>query len=182
MPDENLEPAPLDVPVVVEPTDEPVDEPIDEPVDEPVDEPTDEPIDEPAAPKSRAEARIQKLANERAEAQAALRAAQEQAEFFRRQAELAAQGRQQPPEPEYVDPEEKWRRDMQSTVNQALFSANDTKDQAAYMMKAAANPLYAQYEARVEAQLAKVRAQGGNATREGVLKYLVGEDAVANHG
>jgi hypothetical protein len=182
--DENV---PLDQLEEGEPNDEPLDEPNDEPNDEPLDEPNDEPLDEPndepaPQPASRGETRMQRLANERAEAKAEAKLAKEQAEFYRRQVEQFSQQRQQPQEPEYVDPDEKWRRDTESKVNQALFSANDLNDKAAYAMQKVTNPQYAKYEARVEAELQSIRQKGGNATREGVLAFLVGKDVLANNG
>lgn len=129
--------------------------------------------------RNRREERIQKLANERAEAMAKAQLAQEQAEFYRRQLEQ----RQQPQrEEEFIDPEEKWRRDVEAKTNQALAMANDLNDKASYNLQASKNPLYSRYVDRVEAELQKVRAGGGNASREAILAYVVGQDTLANQG
>lgn len=148
--------------------------------DEPhVDDNDAEGDDEPPVRQSRGEARFQKLANERAEALAKAQAAEQQAEFFRRQLE---QRNQPPADDVYVDPDEKWRRDAEAKINQALFSANDLNDKATYQSQAIKNPLYSKFSDKVEAELMKIRAKGGNATREGVLAYIVGQEALSNAG
>ena len=137
----------------------------------------------PPQPRSRAEARIHKLANERAEALARAKMMEEQAEFYRRQAEEAARQRQTPPvEEEYVDPQVKWQRETEARVNQALFIAEDKNDKASYLLAKATSALHGKYEQRVEEELQRIRRSGGNATREGVLSYLVGRDVMANQG
>lgn len=140
--------------------------------------------DEPPAPRNRAQERIQKLANERAEAQAAAKLAQEQAEFYRRQAEQLAQQRQTPPaEQEYVDPDEKWRRETQAAMQRGLAQTQDLADKANFALAAVKNPLQAKYVDKVEAEVQKLRAQGNySATREGVFLYLLGQDTAANYG
>ncbi len=175
---------------VADPEDGGFDEPVDDSAyapqefdspDAPDDHASADPV---AAPRNRAEIRMQKLANERAEARAKAQIAQEQAEFYRKQLEQAQayQRQPQPPVDEFVDPEEKWRRDVEARTNQALAAANDLNDRAAYNLRAAANPMYAKYADRVEAELNRIRSQGGNAPREEVLKYVVGQDALASQG
>lgn len=170
MSDEDLQHEIEEVPVDEEVVEQPAD---DEEVAEPPAEGED---DEPKL--SRGQQRMQKLANERTEALAEAKVAREQAEFYRQQ----AAARQAPVEPEYVDPDEQWRRSTESRINQALATAEDMKDQAAYMRQAVKNPLYGKYEDRVEAELKSTRARGGNATREGILAYLVGKDALNANG
>jgi hypothetical protein len=175
--EENLVEAELEIPTEQPPEDElPPDDEL-----PPEDElpPDDEPVEKPL---TRGEQRHQKLANEAAEARAEAKALREQAEFYRKQAEEATRQRQAPSEDVYIDPDEKWRRDTESKVNQALFSAHDLNDKAAYAMQAVKNPLYTKYEAKVDAELQSIRAKGGNATREGILDYLIGKDIRTNHG
>lgn len=144
----------------------------------PEEEVQEETTEEPVHKMTRSEARFNKLANERAEAQAEAKSLREQAEFYRRQLEA----KNKPVEDVYVDPDEKWRRETENKVNQALFSANDMNDRATYVAKSGKNPLYDKFSAKVEAELQSIRAKGGNATREGVLSFLVGQDALANAG
>lgn len=133
--------------------------------------------------RNRREERMQKLANERAEALAQTKMAQEQAEFYRKQLEQQRQQFQQPQqEEEYVDPEEQWRRRIEQQTNMALMTANDLNDRAQYNMKATKNALYVQHSDRVEAMLMNFRNQGRNPSREEVLAFIVGQDALANHG
>ena len=136
-----------------------------------------------ATPASRGQARIQKLANERAEALAEARAAKEQADFYKRQAEqLQQQHRPSQQDDVYRDPDEVWRQQTEAKLNQSLFAAQDMQDKAAYDRQAARNPLYSKYEDRVEEKIREARSKGQNPTREGVLFYLIGEDAAKNQG
>ncbi len=126
--------------------------------------------------------RYQKLANERREAKEvadrermAREAAERERDYYRQL------GMTQQPIQD-LDPDEKWRQEVQSRVNQALFQAQDTADRAAYMAKSA-DPIYRKYQDRVEQTLAQARNQGNwGATREGILALLVGQDALKNSG
>lgn len=126
--------------------------------------------------------RYQRLANERRQESEKREAAERERDFYRQQIELAQQSHQSPADIEELDPDEKWRRDIQSNVNQTLLTAQDLSDKADFKLKAAENPLYGKYADRVETELAKIRQQGGNASRDGVLAYLVGRDALSNGG
>jgi len=151
--------------VVVEPTEEEV---IDPPVEEtePVDEEDDKPV-------SRAQARVQALIRERAEAQAKAQAASEQAEFYRRQAEM-----RQPQEE--LDPDEAWRRQVNTQLQQMHMQTLDANDRVTFTTKFASSPDFAKYADKVEAELQKARGNGVNATREGIFYYMMGKDRVEN--
>lgn len=101
------------------------------------------------------------------------------------------------PDPEYAREEaklqdektsdlEKWQiranrelRAGRQTSQAALAQAYDVSDRAAFRSLEAKKPaLFKRYEKEVEEQLVKVRQSGGHATREDILKYLVGRDAM----
>jgi len=58
----------------------------------------------------------------------------------------------------------------------ALAEAQDTSDRTAFRQICATNPVAKKYEARVEEELAKARARGQNASREAILRYMLGND------
>lgn len=61
----------------------------------------------------------------------------------------------------------------------ALAQANDIADRTTFRAIESKKPaLFKRYETRVEEELAKVRQQGGNASREAIFKFLVGQDAL----
>ena len=140
---------------------------------------------------TRGQSRQQRLANERnqereariqAEAEAKLH--REQAEFYRRQAEAAQQQRQTPPaEQVYEDPDEKWRRETQATMNRGLQMQADLADKANFTLAAVKDPLKAKLMDKVEAEVQKLRLQGNmQVTREGLFHYLLGVETAANYG
>jgi len=73
------------------------------------------------------------------------------------------------------------RRDREIEQRQAQLEARllDTADRSEYAAKAQTNATYAKYKDRVEQRLQQMRQQGNNAQREAILKFLVGEDALA---
>lgn len=81
---------------------------------------------------------------------------------------------------------EKWQinsnRTIRATKNSsqaALLQAQDLADRTAFRQLEVTKPgLFKRYEKRVEDELAKVRKAGGNTTREGILRYLIGSDAM----
>ena len=88
-----------------------------------------------------------------------------------------------------MTPEER----MQETLREATTSFNqqlqtmqvqqlESSDRTAFQMKAANDPLYAKYAPKVEAKLAEIRTKGGNAEREVLLKFLIGEAALERRG
>lgn len=58
----------------------------------------------------------------------------------------------------------------------------DTTDRTLYQTKAAVDPLYKKWEARVEDELGKLRAQGSGAPREAIFYYLLGKAASESRG
>lgn len=83
---------------------------------------------------------------------------------------------------------EKWQiqsnralRASQTQSQQALFQAQDMADKTTYTVKSASNPLYAKYQDKVEAELAKARGMGQNASRELILQVLIGRDMLAGN-
>lgn len=144
------------------------------------DEPAgDEPNEEPAGRQpSRAERRIQTLAERTARAEAEAQLARETMERYRREAEQAA-ALQRQREDELLDPDERYRRQSESRIRNAEMAALDAGDRAQFYAKAAADPARSKYADRIEAELAKARASGQNASREGIYVYLRGQDAIA---
>ena len=152
-------------------------------LEQPIEEPEDH-AEDPARQRDRRAERMQQLANRTAEAEAKAKMLEEQAAFFRQQLEQSQRQFQQPQQQvdEYLDPDEKWRRDMEARSNQMYAQMADMNDRTVYASKAAVSPVHAKYADRVEAELSKLRAQGQNAAREGILAYLIGQDAIAAQG
>lgn len=79
---------------------------------------------------------------------------------------------------------EKWQikanreiRTNRSQSAQALAQAQDISDKTTFTLLATKEPvLFKRYEARVEEELAKLRAKGQNAPREALYTYLLGQD------
>ncbi len=93
--------------------------------------------------------------------------------------ELQMQQRQAPPkEDENLTEDEKWRRQADQAIRNTQFQTFDAIDRNTYEMKSLSNPVYAKWAERVESELRKHRQQGGNASRESILKYLIGEAAL----
>ncbi len=140
---------------------------------------------DPAPQRDRRAERVQQLANRTAEAEAQAKMLKEQAEFYRQQLEQSQRQFQQPQQQqveEYLDPDEQWRRNMEAQSQQMFAQIADMNDRTLYNSKAAVSPMHAKYADRVEAELSKLRAQRQNATREGILAYLIGQDAIAAQG
>lgn len=129
--------------------------------------------------------------------------AEREAESLRREAEFLRQQNARPagPSPEQAarqdedrrlaDPTttemERWQinanrvlREQQLRMQQTELRAVDASDRAEFDRAATRNPaLHDKYRDRVEEALTKLRAQGQNASRSEILKYLVGEDMVS---
>lgn len=183
---------------VDDPKDPPVDDPKDPPEPEPDPEldfggddpdpaPQDDPADDPKAllevekrARADAEARAEQYQRDLAEARANNRPAtqtDEQRLFAREQAKL-----DDPKTPELerwqIDANRKMRSNTSSS-QAALMQANDIADRTSFRQLEVTKPaLFKRYEKRVEEQLAIVRKQGGNTTREGIMRYLIGSDAM----
>lgn len=60
------------------------------------------------------------------------------------------------------------------------FQAADQADKASFAVRTAHDPRAAKYAPEVEARLLQLRKSGANASREDVLKYIIGERVMAN--
>jgi hypothetical protein len=69
-----------------------------------------------------------------------------------------------------------------SRLAQIEFNSYDANDKASFQGLCARNPVVAAMEDEVEKTLKEYRANGQNATREAVVKYLLGEKALAKAG
>jgi len=145
------------------------------------------PVDEkPQRQEGRADRRFQKLSNSLKQANE--RAARVEQELAALRAERARpQQTQETPEQErariaLMTQEErvtylleKSAKQNEQAIRQVQFAAADQSDRAAYQAKAAYDPRFRKFEGEVESRLADLRRQGGNANREVVLAYLIGE-------
>ena len=66
------------------------------------------------------------------------------------------------------------------TLQQIQFQAQDSADKTAYEAMASSRPIAAKLKDEVEARLADMRKNNLTAPRETILKYLIGERALAN--
>lgn len=78
---------------------------------------------------------------------------------------------------------EKWQiesnralRANTNAANAALVQAADVRDQTAFAAIAITDPVAKKYQAKVEKELADMRAKGNNAPREAIYTYLLGKD------
>lgn len=72
---------------------------------------------------------------------------------------------------------------QQAATNQQLqFQAQESADRTAYDALAARNPVAAKFKDDVEARLAQMRATGTTAPRETILRWVIGDRAMANAG
>lgn len=172
-PTDPIEPDPVDDPEPAD--DDPEPEHVD---DDPADPPA--PVVAPADPEqqSRARGRIQRIQDERRVAEDAAATARAEAALLRQQLAEAQRVRQEA-EDATLDPDERWRRAANAQLQQMQFQSVDAADRSSYLMKAQANPVYAQYSDRVEKMLKEARAQGINPEREAVLFRLLGQDSLA---
>ena len=75
---------------------------------------------------------------------------------------------------ELQDAKQTFSREMQVV----RFQSEDNGDRAAYEAKATVDPLYAKWRPKVEAELTDLRRQGMNVSRERLMYYLIGKNAV----
>ena len=174
----------------VEPTDTPEDEP--PPGDEaPPDEEAPPEGGEPEQPKESRANREIRILRERAQAaeKAAKDAADEVARFRTQHSEAQRIAEEARRKAEMDDPNLpyeqrlfKWaqHRDAENAQKQQALELRlmDQADRAAFEAKAAVNPKYAKYKDAVETELSNARRNGHNATREQVLIYIVGREAL----
>lgn len=150
-----------------------------------------EPDPEPEPQRSRRDSRIERVLAERETERAARVRAEAEAQTLReerqrhetertRQAALARENDPTVPYEqriyEYTQRRDKELRDEMAATRSQLF---DSSDRSEFASKAASNPVYARYQDRVETRLQEMRRAGNNAPREAILKFLVGEDALA---
>lgn len=160
-----------------------------EPVDEPVD---DEPElnDEPV--------QVQPKGKSKDENMAALRRAEQTARERADKAERElAEARR--PQPRQEDPQAEARRLQAMTPEQRIqhfaavaeeritratavgqFQAADQADRASFAVRTASDPRVAKYAQEVETRLHQLRQGGANASREDMLRYIIGERVMAN--
>ncbi len=198
---ENQDDEPLD-----EPAEEPLDEPAEDPLDEPAEEPLDEPAEEPR--QSRGAKAIAETRRRAQEAEARAQAAEEKArqleermlqslrpavpagpseeDILRQQEDAALR------DPNTSDNDRYWinfhreqrankaqLQEMQKMVRETQAATQDAIDRSRFERLAASKPaIYDTYATRVEQEVQKLRAKGQSASREDILAYLVGKDAI----
>ena len=174
--------------------DEPEDEPDDEPdEDADLEEVDDQDADEEPAPKrSRGENRV--AAATRTANEAKERADRLEREMADLRANLRPQTPQETPEQrqqrlQNMDPLDRLelqQRETDQRTNAMLqrieFEAKDNSDRLSYDSLCQRQPAAAKLKEEVEKRLADMRKTGMTAPRETVLKYLIGERALANGG
>jgi hypothetical protein len=155
-----------------------VDEPVDD-VDDDLDTDDDVEVVQPQgkqagqADKSGMVARVKR---ERKEALRKAEMAEERARLLELQMQQINQMRfQQPQVEENLDPDEKWRRDANASIQRSQSQMQDMLDKNTYEMKALSNPVYKKWADKVEKVLADEKRQGRFWTREGILDSLLGK-------
>ena len=68
---------------------------------------------------------------------------------------------------------------FQNQLNQIQFASQDSADKTAFEGMCARNAVAARYKDEVETELGRLRQLGFNSPRETVLKYVIGEKALA---
>jgi hypothetical protein len=145
------------------------------------------PADDPAPSKaeleaSKREARENREARERAERElaetrASHRPAESEDDRLRRDEDARLASKDVPELDKWQIRANRTLREGRSTAAQALAQAQDISDKTSFSLLATKEPaLFKRYEARVEEELAKVRAKGQNAPRESIYTYLLGQD------
>jgi len=195
-PDDELE---LDL-EAEQPSDQPAEPHGDEPEepDQPEDQPeTDQPpltaqdqVVEPPQRPSRRDNRIQSLTERIRERDTEL------ADVRRRLDELTRTVQQPRPQGEspeqraqrraLLTPQEQMQEDLRESearVTQIVQSTQaqnaEFADRTAFQAQCAVNPLYAKYAPKVEGKLAELRTQGSNVSREAILRWMIGDAAIA---
>jgi len=148
--------------------------------------------DEPAPRQSRGDNRVATATREAKEAKEAL------ARLEREMAEIRASTRPQTPQetPQQreqrlaaLDPYERLQIELQETRQETRlfqqrleFETRDNADKVAYDALAQRAPVAAKLKDEVEKRLADMRAAGTTAPRETVLRWVIGDRALANAG
>lgn len=155
---------------------------------EDLDEQDDEP---PARQPTRGENRVAAATRAAAEAKAeakALREAVARLEAAGRQpaqavetpAQLQARLAEMEPWDRAVEIAQMTARNTQAQLDQMRWQSQEANDRVAYDALAARVPAAAKYRQDVEDRLAEMRAQGTTAPRETVLRWVIGDKALAN--
>jgi hypothetical protein len=143
---------------------------------------------EVSAKTSRKEGRLAVIAREAKEAKAEAAAAKRELEALRQN-----QNRPPPETAEQraqrlanMDPDQRTEyllneqgRKFQDQLNQIQFQSQDSADRTAFEGMCARNTVAARYKDEVESELQRLRQLGFNSPRETVLKYVIGEKALA---
>jgi len=74
------------------------------------------------------------------------------------------------------------RAERQAERARDRFETYDSQDRATYNERARTNETYRKYQGEVEHRLQLLRAQGQNAPRESVLRFIIGERVLAARG
>lgn len=167
--------------------DEDPDDQDDDPEDGDADEGDDEQEGEPAQRPTRGQNRVATLSREAREAKDRADRAERELQDLRAQqtrapAETPAAraerlaGMTEAQRLEYLIQEQ--GQNFQAQIAQTNFNNWESGDQAAFRALSATNPAVAKLAAKVEVELKAMRAQGQNASRETIAKYLLGEAAL----
>ncbi len=153
-------------------------------IDEPdeADDPEDQEDEPPARQPTRGENRVAKATREAAEAK------REAAELKARLAALEQRGTQ--PSPEAQRERQQRLADMEPLEREVFlmkedraaekFQTQDRLDKMAFDALCARNPAASRLQSKVESELAALRGRGQNVDREVMLKFVIGEQALAN--
>ena len=126
--------------------------------------------------------RVARLAKERAEFRDQLQVERGKREEYERLLHEHMLRQQQPAQEEDADPLKTWTNRVEKTLQQQTASMQDQLDQSRYELKANSNTLYKRYGPKVEEELRILRRGGSNATREAILAYMVGQEALNGVG
>jgi len=158
-------------------------------VDAEADDGEQEQVDEPAPRASRGETRFQRLANEaKAAREEATRVRSELSELRRAQQQSTQQltAEQEAARLAVMTPEERAdyklnaaTRRFEQQASVLAFNSHDASDKALFEAKAVSNRVYAKYKDEVEDKLQELRSQGQNVPREQLLKWIIGDKALA---
>lgn len=158
-------------------------------------EPEGEAEEEPPLAASRGDRRVQSATRTAAEAKREAAEAKQRADALERQLAEIRQQRQTPQEsPEQIQARlaqmEPWERTeylrqqdraaMDRELAQMKFNQSDAMDKLAYEALKQRAPIAGKLEADVEKRLADMRASGTTAPRETVLRWVIGDRALAN--
>jgi hypothetical protein len=140
------------------------------------------------AQRSRGESRIARLANETKEAKRIAAEAKQELENIRRTQNQRPQetAEQRADRLAQMDPDQRTQyllaeqaQYFSGQINEIRFTAQDSADRTAFEGLCSRNPVAARYKDAVETELQRLRATGSTAPRETILKYVIGDKALA---